>query len=1240
MVPLNHVSFENFSCIFQIRLEAFGVISENHRTGFPLSTWELEVIEQFITSSLKIDSTAFRQSYCAVFRRLLCRFRDSGNTATKQKQMKLLHTYTSFLDKVIGLTLECISFDGSAFARRSTSLQLLFTFSKVFAVDLPEDVKCRWFSFAKICFSQRNGAVLLIRMLLTDTYEENKKIAFQLLKDHWTECGFNDGHKLVKIAHQKVASTNPHDATTAAYLFKLHCIDESLNKGEKSVVAFLRDQLLASLENQLKVARENLIKAATSQPLYPTILCIRYCLQEMSSSLVNKCLEDMRNYTLQLIRILLCVADVVSPVISHQSPEGNRNVCSVGEVEDNDNAMELLPEFLTVCCWRSIKEISLCLSFLVEMSVELYDSKIVLLNCEEIEGVGNYFKDMLLKARHRGAFEVAYAGFDQVCSKLWTSRCNDLNQLPHEWLKPLMQCFEKTGENISLSSTRRSAGLPYYFQAVVGSEPRLTSSASVSLLENVLNLLVERSLESKELMVQIHALNILRSLVRDARLDQAVSPFLGDIFITGMVALSSEQWSLRNSGTLLYSALINRVFGVHQERFSPAKKNTMTGRLFFSMYPKLFQFLLNFFSKKNKANHQQEISSAAVTFLSLFEHLYPSPFDTHETFESESHQVNVYAFIPALVSLLGHRSVRIRLMAARSIRNFVTVDSLPHLLSSLLNCLNELSCDSNYVDGFFTLCKKLVTMFSKDTESFDLICAVVFQVVSKLRLKIVHNVFLHASVLRLLQKLPATKSPEHVGNLIEFCLQLEEPSNTDISSLAYPFVQCELHFNGAENVNFLISKFLTHSNRYIRLAALDYLNETFLKILVSSSSKSFDNAIFKMPITQDDEYIPLQSHLENYSITRFNFSNLLLLAFDNLNKLSDSDDCEVGKIMQMLSFVCILSDKLSLGNYLDLYSRCQQLKTKYPRSSQVYLAIHLLMASVAPYMSIDNQTLILMNLIELIEEPDEDPAKLNVVAFGISNLAAKVVLSNDHSCDLLITLLTSNEPEIREYVSRIIAGYTKSSEYELFASPLSSSAFVIFLTLAVKSRPTLESACWLLKLASTSRQTKTNPNVTGKTVFEPEEINPFSEDRLLQNLTILLLSMIINGFDKTINEIFPRLIIPRSVFVCLASNFTSQEKNIVPNVCKIFCEYFQLSVNGVYDIENIFVQTEQKLKLGVTKEKDTSFDDDVHLLILACKLLDSMQFNNKIKPLLEASSNLDSSYVWGDSEKLEMLFIC
>lgn len=70
----------------------------------------------------------------------------------------------------------------------------------------------------------------------------------------------------------------------------------------------------------------------------------------------------------------------------------------------------------------------------------------------------------------------------------------------------------------------------------------------------------------------------------------------------------------RNSATLLFSALVTRIFGVHRSREELSIRNRMTGRIFFLRYPSLYEFLL------------EELKEAVVSMEACYSSLQPGLF--------------------------------------------------------------------------------------------------------------------------------------------------------------------------------------------------------------------------------------------------------------------------------------------------------------------------------------------------------------------------------------------------------------------------------------------------------------------------------------------------------------------------------------------------------------------------------------------------------------------------------------
>lgn len=84
----------------------------------------------------------------------------------------------------------------------------------------------------------------------------------------------------------------------------------------------------------------------------------------------------------------------------------------------------------------------------------------------QVDSIASVFIHQLTEARHRGAFEMAYCGFQKLCQSLWTSNCSEFQLMPSLWVEELLDSLQSKSVSRLLSITRRSAGLPFYLQVL------------------------------------------------------------------------------------------------------------------------------------------------------------------------------------------------------------------------------------------------------------------------------------------------------------------------------------------------------------------------------------------------------------------------------------------------------------------------------------------------------------------------------------------------------------------------------------------------------------------------------------------------------------------------------------------------------------------------------------------------------------------------------------------------------
>ncbi|XP_008936005.1 PREDICTED: thyroid adenoma-associated protein [Merops nubicus] len=402
-------------------------------------------------------------------------------------------------------------------------------------------------------------------------------------------------------------------------------VDEttSVSTVEKNTLAVIK-LLLVNVEEEIFQAKKSLLQAAASFPMYGRVHCITGALQQLPLNNLTL-VAEWKEMVARLILMSYKLSAVVSPVVQSSSPEGLipmdndsessdrlqmilheiqpqdtndyftqakllKEHCKVGSEELADHratesictemrgkerqTCDVTAQMVLVCCWRSMKEVSLLLGTLCKLlpSKPEAEPSTGLITVEQVKNIGDYFKHHLLQSRHRGAFELAYAGFVQLTETL--SRCNreGLHRMPEQWLSCVLEEIRSCDPSSTLCATRRSAGIPFYIQALLASEPKNKTDLLKMTMKELLTLAAPLN-DSSSVIPQVHALNILRALFRDTHLGENIMPYVADGIQAAILGFMSPVWAVRNSSTLLFSALITRIFGVKRGKDENSKKN-------------------------------------------------------------------------------------------------------------------------------------------------------------------------------------------------------------------------------------------------------------------------------------------------------------------------------------------------------------------------------------------------------------------------------------------------------------------------------------------------------------------------------------------------------------------------------------------------------------------------------------------------------------------------------------------
>ncbi|XP_068682323.1 tRNA (32-2'-O)-methyltransferase regulator THADA-like isoform X3 [Montipora foliosa] len=724
----------------QIRLAALGLLCESPRSTESISELDLQLLKIFVPANMNNQSPSFRQQAAAQVKKECIRICGKNTKHGKNIHEKpfidhQLAVYKEFLDWFCGFQFDSL-FPGASSTRRTTALSNLMLIKQIFScTESAASPNADRFDIIEV-FNQDGISVLL--GCLKDSYEHNKMMAYDLLKAVPPHClPFQEEVSLcewINMVDRLISSPRAVDSSSAAMFLRLfveRCsiplkfnmnitashVDEhkELLESVPCVQAFrVLVYLTDLLKSHYSVASRNLSLIGIQAPMHGVLFCLRSIIGSTSLRYVAAD-KHWQNLISCLVEECLKTANIVAPVITNESPEG---LTADGAQEAEEDFIEIPEQFddmlqssaidapasqlLLVCCWRTMKEVALLLGELSENApLQVDEINDGLLTVKQLQTVGVFFTKVLLTSKHRGAFELAYTGFVKLCTVVWSSAVKDLRQLPEQWLQSLLDDLTSATPLQALCGTRRSAGVPFFILAIVTTEPCAAGRACfkrvmTELLQIALKPVDESRIQDSTLP-QVHACNILRAMYRETKLGEDVFPFVSDGVVVAVTGFHSNSWAMRNSSTLLFSALVTRMFGVKRAKDEHSKKNCMTGREFFSRYPDLHSFLLGQLQAACQGiDRENNVHPSLYPVLVILSRLYPSTMDGVDSV------LNMAKFVPLVVGCRQSMVIKTRMISARALVPLVSGDLFVQILFSLITSLPVSPSDEvkqNYIHG-------------------------------------------------------------------------------------------------------------------------------------------------------------------------------------------------------------------------------------------------------------------------------------------------------------------------------------------------------------------------------------------------------------------------------------------------------------------------------------------------------------------------------------------------------------
>ncbi|XP_034189800.2 thyroid adenoma-associated protein homolog [Osmia lignaria lignaria] len=779
----------------QIKLNTLALIVESKKSTLKFTPKELDIIILFLRINFKEklefvplikkalkrmkESFAVMQRQCAQEEKMRYHYQKNCSSIEMNQEILDKSYRISFglkkdIDKYCNafrsLRNMCICSPDATYSRRKSSLQILL---------LMKDFLDNEFKHIAWEVEQMEA---LFQLMLLDTYESNKEMAFKLIKSVNPSLLQLDNEQVVydiiTVAVDLGNSIRPIDSITAAYMLKLSALSpivqsiletrfgstKSLDENTiETIILQLILILFKKLKQSLILAKENIVTTVTRHSLYGYLFCIRSLLEECDFEQIAKT-QLWQDATAKLVSVCLELSCAVSVIVNNSSPEGHLpmdlSLQTINNIHNSSFEKQMVtPQMVLLCSWRTVKEVSLMFGLLaIKAPICEKNSPIGLLNKEQIIEIGEHLVTLLTETKHRGAFEQAHVGFNQLCTRLWRSNIAHFNQLPKIWLHQILIAI--TGikeENSKLCATRRSAGVPFMIQALLSTEPRQYKDTKTTIFHSVMTILLEftqlenvnlwdkvkrliyrnsvfseyeNSLESVDgccinenktqvTEIRTHALNILRAVFRNSRLGEVVNDYVEDGLIAAIKSYDALTWAERNAATLLFSALIIRIFGVQRtkDHINLTTDNKMNFILFFEKYPNLLPFILDEL-QTFVAMNDNLIKSNVQSILLLLSRLYHRHSSEHATIQNK-----IDDLVTLVVQCARSTIFETRKLAARALVSVLTEWSVGDVLMRIIESVIYIGNDNlslNLIHGYTLQIFEILKHFGfKQFQSFD-----------------------------------------------------------------------------------------------------------------------------------------------------------------------------------------------------------------------------------------------------------------------------------------------------------------------------------------------------------------------------------------------------------------------------------------------------------------------------------------------------------------------------------------
>ena len=467
----------------------------------------------------------------------------------------------------------------------------------------------------------------------------------------------------------------------------------------------LVDYILRKLEERLSSQKGLFNSSLREAPLHGYMSGLRYIVlmpnfhTYLSTQSEPASWRTMHN---RIVSICDKVWKEVKPVLCVDSPEGHS--------DEPTEELSVGPKDILSYSWRALRESSLLLHATM-FNVTYGPSGEKGLQREDFERVGKTSFVQLAELRHRGAFSTVSQTFATCCQRCSSSKDESIQELPRDWYQQAKATiFESAGK-----LTRRSAGLPALVTGILCSSPGTPFfKNALNELHDISRLAVEYNKDQQYLeLPQVHSMNCLKDIFTNTKLSSYTESFVMPALTLSAERLGSPIWALRNSGLMLFRALLHRMCRLlvpgTGAGFGGVSGSEPGSKISFPKYPGLMELLSTLLAPSQGVTVHE--GSDIVT-----ERIFPALELIGEKIPTIAHNYDT-VLCDLVREHLKSPVWGIREHAARVYASLLTRVNILADVRTLVNSLSETSTE-NYLHGIALCVQYALRRFAATTDAF------------------------------------------------------------------------------------------------------------------------------------------------------------------------------------------------------------------------------------------------------------------------------------------------------------------------------------------------------------------------------------------------------------------------------------------------------------------------------------------------------------------------------------------